>query len=103
MQVRHGIGWVFGFGGLSPEPDRLDLWCLEARDALKAGTPMSSVAMDAGHHEPHIRTRAPLAFLSPRLQQAILDGTLPPEITLERVLKAKIPLDWDAQEKLFPR
>jgi hypothetical protein len=49
------------------------------------------------------RTSGPgqLAFLSPRVQAAIQDGTLPPDLTLMRLLSTPVPLDWDAQEKLY--
>ncbi len=48
-----------------------------------------------------IRTRAQLAFLSPIIQAAILDGTQPPELTLKRLVSVTHPLDWSEQERLF--
>lgn len=68
--------------------------------ALKAGTPLHQIARDAGHHEAHIRTRMPLACLSPRIQRAILDGSQPPDLTLERLVRHTLPLDWTDQERL---
>ena len=47
------------------------------------------------------RTRAQLAFLSPKFQAAILDGTQPPELTLKRLVSVTHPLDWSEQERLF--
>lgn len=48
-----------------------------------------------------LKTRAPLAFLSPGIQFAIRDGTVPPELTLHRILQRPIPLDWQEQERLY--
>ena len=63
--------------------------------------PLGDIARDAGHHEVHIRTRSQLAFLSPRIQRAIVDGTLPPEITLKHLVTRVLPLEWAVQERLF--
>jgi hypothetical protein len=42
-----------------------------------------------------------LAFLAPDLQQAILEGAQPADLTLEHLLAKPLPADWDAQRKLF--
>jgi DNA invertase Pin-like site-specific DNA recombinase len=42
-----------------------------------------------------------LAFLAPDLQQAILEGTQPADLTLEHLLAKPLPAAWDAQRKLF--
>ncbi len=68
---------------------------------LRSGLPLIDIARQAGHHEPHIRMRAPLAFLSPKIQAVIRDGTQPPNLTLAQFLNTPLPLDWDAQEKMF--
>ncbi len=72
-------------------------WSLE----LRAGTPLSGIASEAGHHSVHIRTRAALAFLSPKIQCAIRDGALPPDLNLQRTFDRGVPLDWSQQERLF--
>ena len=36
----------------------------------------------------------PLAFFSPRIQAAILDGRQPREPSVELILRIGIPLDW---------
>jgi hypothetical protein len=69
--------------------------------ALRDGTPIGEIAVEAGHDEVHIQTRAPFAFLSPRIQRAIVEGCLAPELTLRRILALDIPLDWTDQERLF--
>ncbi len=48
-----------------------------------------------------IRTRAQLAFLSPTIQRAILAGHQPPDLTLERIIRKPVPLNWDAQARLY--
>ena len=59
------------------------------------------IARDTAHHDAFIRTRGQLAFLSPKIQIAIRDGTLPPEVTLKRMLRRPILLDWITQERMF--
>ena len=58
------------------------------------------IAREAGHHDVYIRTRSQLAFLSPRLQRAIADGTFPPDITLQHLVTRTLPLNWSDQERL---
>lgn len=68
---------------------------------LRAGKSMSAIAQAGGHAESYIRTRLPMAFLSPKIQMAILAGTQPADLTAETFARAKIPLDWTEQERLF--
>lgn len=69
--------------------------------ALQAGCGISDIAQAAGHSESFIRTRTQLAFLSPRLQDAILAGTQPAELTLKRMMRQPVPLIWADQEYLY--
>lgn len=46
-------------------------------------------------------SRAPLAFLSPKIQAAILERTQPAELSLERLVRAGIPFHWTEQEAKF--
>jgi site-specific DNA recombinase len=48
--------------------------------------------------ERHIRLLAPLAFLSPRIVSALLDGTAPADLTLTQLGRA-LPHSWAAQER----
>ncbi len=59
------------------------------------------MALKAGHQTVFIRTRGQLAFLSPKIQAAIRDGTHPPELTLKRILARPVPLDWTLQDQLY--
>ena len=102
---RRGVETRIATGDMAPAPDpvllrmlaRAHVWA----EQLKTGTPLADVARAAGHSESYIRTRAPLAFLSPEIQKTILAGTQPPDLTLERLVRSKIPLDWAEQERLF--
>jgi hypothetical protein len=46
-----------------------------------------------GKAERHIRLLAPLAFLSPRIVSALLDGAVPADLTLAQ-LAAGLPYSW---------
>ncbi|MCF1710356.1 recombinase family protein [Tabrizicola sp. J26] len=88
-----------------PSPDPVLLRILSeartwARD-LRAGIPLATIAARTGHSEAYLRTRLPIAFLSPRLQQAILEGRQSPDLTVARLVRERIPLDWAAQERRF--
>jgi site-specific DNA recombinase len=47
------------------------------------------------------RRKAWLAFLSPRIQIAIVEGRHPESLSLERILHSDMPLAWDEQERLL--
>lgn len=69
--------------------------------ALLAGTPISTIARRAGVSEAYIRPRVRLAFLSPRIQTVILEGRQPADLTLERLVRRRLPLAWSAQERML--
>ena len=48
--------------------------------------------------ERHIRLLAPLAFVSPQVVAAIIDGTAPADLTITGLAKA-LPYSWAAQER----
>ena len=68
---------------------------------MHSGTPLKTIASDAGVTERYAARIIPLACLSPGLQQAIVDGTQPTTLTLERLIRNKLPLDWDDQERML--
>ncbi|MCF1710278.1 hypothetical protein L0V05_15805 [Tabrizicola sp. J26] len=102
---RRGIEARIVAGERLPSPDPVLLRVLsEARcwaRALRAGTPLAAIAAHTGHSEAYLRTRLPIAFLLPRLQQAILEGRQSPDLTVARLVRERIPLDWAAQERRF--
>jgi len=69
--------------------------------ALRAGVPLHLIARDAGYHLSQIRFRTQLAFLSPRIQLAIRDGTQPTDLTLNRIVRKPVPQDRNEQERLY--
>ncbi len=100
---RRGVEAKLLVGERATSPDPVLLRTL--RDAhrwatmLRNGVPLGDIAEAAGHHDVHIRTRSQLAFLSPKIQRAIADGTLPPDITLQHLVTRILPLDWTDQER----
>jgi DNA invertase Pin-like site-specific DNA recombinase len=69
--------------------------------ALQDGTALIEIARRDGHAESYVSARIPLAFLSPRIQAAILDGTQPRHLSVEHILRVGIPFDWSEQERVF--
>jgi site-specific DNA recombinase len=102
---RRGVETRLISGTAEPAPDATLLrllakahrWCRE----LRQGVSLTEIARREGHSEAYIRTRAPLAFLSPKIQAAILEGTQPADLSLERLVRAGIPFDWTEQEAKF--
>lgn len=102
---RRGVEGKIVIGDREPQPDRTLLralsrahvWAAELRD----GRPLGEIAVATGHAESYIRTRSQLAFLSPAIQSAILEGRQPTNLTLERIIRKPLPLDWDAQARLY--
>ena len=88
----------------------------QMRDALLRAITRSRVWMDSilarriasfdeiacaeGLAERHVRRLAPLAFLSPKIVQAIADGAAPAGLTISRLTEA-LPHSWAAQEQLL--
>jgi site-specific DNA recombinase len=56
------------------------------------------IARREGRAERHIRLLAPLAFVSPRIVSALLDGTAPAGLTLTKLARA-LPYCWAEQER----
>ena len=68
---------------------------------LKSGTTLKAIADREGFSESYVARIIPLATLSPGIQEAIVTGTQPLELTLETLVRARLPLDWISQEKRF--
>jgi site-specific DNA recombinase len=69
-------------------------------DDIRLGRTASSFAEIAKREiqgERHIRLLAPLAFVSPRIVAAIVDGSAPADLTVTGLAKA-LPQSWAEQE-----
>jgi len=49
----------------------------------------------------YIARHLELAFLAPRIVEAILDGRQPPTLSLQMLKQVELPLCWQEQEKLL--
>jgi site-specific DNA recombinase len=58
----------------------------------------AEISQQEGQGERHIRLLAPLAFVSPRIIAAIVDGTAPASLTVTGLAKA-LPYSWVEQEQ----
>jgi site-specific DNA recombinase len=69
-------------------------------DELVAGCvgSFAALARREGKAERHIRLLLPLAFLSPRIVSALLDGTAPADLTITALARA-LPWSWAEQER----
>ena len=100
-----GIEMKIIAGSTIPEPDpTLRRMLAKAHDwiaAIKSGVQIVELARKEGHSESYISSRTILAFLSPKIQAAILAGTQPVNLTTDRLMKSKLPLNWREQERLL--
>jgi site-specific DNA recombinase len=100
---RRGVETRIVTGTPAPQPDpvlqqnlaRAHRWA----EQIKAGKALAKIAKSEGHSESYIRTRMQLAFLAPPIQRAILNGTIGPEWTTDRILQAHLPHDWAEQTR----
>ena len=102
---RRGVETRIIAGDMLPAPDPVLIRTLAQAHvwakSLRAGTSLTEITAATGHSEPYIRTRIPLAFLAPKVQAAILDGRQPADISVARLLRDGIPVDWSEQARLF--
>ena len=50
---------------------------------------------------PYERRVQRLAFLAPDIQRAIIEGTQPASLNLERLVKSELPISWEQQRELL--
>lgn len=102
---RRGIETKIIAGSTVPEPDptlrrvlaKAHLWVA----ATRSGVQIAELAREHSHSESYISSRAVLAFLSPKIQAAILAGAQPVELTTDRLGKSALPSDCREQETLL--
>jgi hypothetical protein len=61
---------------------------------------LEQIAEDEKLAERHVRFLAPLAYLSPRIVDAIAEGRAPADLSVSRVAR-KLPMSWKEQERQF--
>ena len=106
MQWRGSSKTAIGPGGApAVEARRIDLPLLRALIKAEAwkqrleqgGTTMDALAAADGVHRAYAQRVVRLAWLSPKLKRAILDGESLGGFTLSRALAEDIPLGWADQ------
>ena len=70
-------------------------------DEIKAGRSMSDIMQSHKIPEGMIWKRIRLAFLSPKLLHAIVEGTTNRDISIKMLTKHDLPVEWSEQEALF--
>ncbi len=99
---RRGVETKIIAGDRAPDPDPVLLDALRRAHAwserLRAGASLSSLSNSEGVSERYMGRIIHLSGLSPRLQNAIIRGTQPQEMTLKQLIKRPLSLDWAEQE-----
>lgn len=102
---RRGVEMKIVAGERQPTPDPVLIRALRNAHCwaamLKDGVALRTIASREGFSESYVARILPLATLSPRIQEAIVSGTQPLELTLEKLVRTRLPLDWASQEKRF--
>ncbi|MFV1853095.1 MAG: hypothetical protein ACMZ66_20660 [Thalassospira sp.] len=102
---RRGVERKIIVGDYKAGPDLILIKLLDQAhdwvEQLQNGVPLKTIADKKGVTPAYIRTRSKLTFLAPKVQEAILDGTVNPEVTANRLVRMNIPPDWKTQESLF--
>jgi hypothetical protein len=70
-------------------------------EEIKAGRSFSDIMQAHNIPEGMIWKRIRLAFLSPNLLQAIVDGTTNRDLTIKMLTRHDLPFDWSDQQALF--
>ena len=109
LKLRGGRSWIVTPGGspLLAKP-RVDPTLIKGLRAARRLVDHTGLAIAGGELK---RSRAPvsaydralcnLAFLSPDIQRAVLEGRQPPGFNLQQLIKAEIPLAWADQRAEF--
>ena len=70
-------------------------------DEIKAGRSISDIMQSNKTPEGMIWKRIRLAFLSPKLLKAIVEGTTNTDLSIKMLTKHDLPVEWSEQEALF--
>ena len=95
------LTWV----GYKGEPNQALIRAIVTAQAwaeeIKAGQSVSDIMQAQNIPEGMIWKRIRLAFLSPKILRAIVDGTSNRDLTIKILTQRELPLDWSKQEALF--
>lgn len=102
---RRGVEVKIVSGIKVAEPDRKLIDVLAKAhgwlERMMQGEAIADIARRDEHAKYYVGSRIQLAFLSPALQQAILEGVQPPTITVQKLVQSDLPLSWQEQERMF--
>ena len=70
-------------------------------EEIRVGRSVSDILHAQNIPEGRIWKRIRLAFLSPKILRAIVDGTTNRDLTIKMLTRHDLPLDWSEQEALF--
>ena len=105
LERKRGVETILILGAETPNRDETMIRAVARAHAWladwKAGSSFSDIAEKIGWTTSPLRQRLKLAFLSPVITQAILDGRQPADLSLEKLLRTDLPLDWDRQAKML--
>ena len=62
---------------------------------------IADIARAEGLSRTYVSSVVPFAFLAPDITAAILDGTQPVDLSLDRLMNARLPLDWAGQRAIL--
>ena len=95
------LAWV----GYKGEPNHALIRAIVTAQAwvqeIRAGRSVSDILHAQNIPEGRIWKRIRLAFLSPKILRAIVDGTTNRDLTIKMLTNYDLPLDWSEQEALF--
>jgi hypothetical protein len=101
MQLRGGRTEILAGAKDAPQPDPVLIRALRTFHGMLEGETKKAPVLQAAPATPWRRRLVRLAFLAPDIQQAILEGRQPDDLTLARLMKAEIPILWSAQRRMF--
>lgn len=100
---RRGVELKLNSGVIRSEPDlkliRAIAQAHEWLDEIRGGVSVSQIAGRYKWSDAMIRQRIKLAFLSPGIVEAILEGRQPGDVRLTGLLTQSLPNDWAEQKK----
>src|SRR5690606_1978236 len=83
------------------QPDPTLINALRTAHSLLDSGRSNTPTLSASPASPWRRRLVRLAFLAPDIQQAILEGRQPSDLTLSYLMKSEIPLLWSEQRQKF--